>query len=287
MEEGNSTYHSAGNCIIETASKTLIAGCKNSVIPMDGSVTSIGEYAFSGCTSLTSITIPDSVTSIGRYAFYGCTSLESMTIPFVGAELNGTNNTHFGYIFGASSYSYNGSYVPSSLKSVTITGGSSIGQYAFRGCTALTSVTIPDSVTSIGQYAFGGCTSLESITIPDSVTSIGQFAFASSGITELVIPDSVTSIGNNAFAATDLVTVTLSANLTSISDELFYNCGSLTSITIPDSVTSIGSYAFGSCNSLESITFQGTKAQWKAINKYADWNTNTGNYTIHCTDGDI
>ena len=103
----------------------------------------------------------------------------------------------------------------------------------------------------------------------------------------MVIPDSVTSIGNNAFAATDLVTVTLSANLTSISDELFYNCGSLTSITIPDSVTSIGSYAFGSCNSLESITFQGTKAQWKAISKGGYWNTNTGNYTIHCTDGDI
>ena len=287
VEEGNSTYHNAGNCIIETASKTLIAGCKNSVIPMDGSVTSIGEYAFSGCTSLTSITIPDSVTSIGRYAFYGCTSLESMTIPFVGAELNGTSNTHFGYIFGASSYSYNGSYVPSSLKSVTITGGSSIGQYAFRGCTALTSVTIPDSVTSIGQYAFYDCTSITSITIPNSVTSIGQFAFAGAGVTELVIPDSVTSIGNNAFAASDLVTVTLPANLTSISDELFYNCGSLTSITIPDSVTSIGSYAFGRCTSLESITFQGTKAQWKAISKGGYWNTNTGNYTIHCTDGDI
>ena len=79
VDSNNSIYHSAGNCIIETASKTLIAGCKSSVIPTDGSVTSIGDRTFSGCSSLTSITIPDSVTSIGYGAFNGCSSLTSVT----------------------------------------------------------------------------------------------------------------------------------------------------------------------------------------------------------------
>ena len=138
VEEGNEVYHSAGNCVIETESKTLILGCNNSVIPVDGSVTSIGDYAFYGCSGLTSITIPDSVTSIGDWAFYECSGLTSITIP----------------------------------DSVT-----SIGYYAFEDCSSLTSVTIPDGVTSIGDYAFAYCSGLTSITIPDGVTSIGNQAF--------------------------------------------------------------------------------------------------------------
>ena len=134
--------------------------CKCSVTIPD-SVTSIGNYAFNGCTGLTNVTIPNSVTSIGNGAFYGCTGLTSVVIP----------------------------------NSVT-----SIGYYAFNGCTGLTSVTIPDSVTSIGNCAFIGCTGLTSVTIPDSVTSIGDCAFIGcTGLTSVVIPDSVTSIGDCAF----------------------------------------------------------------------------------------
>ena len=174
---GNPKYHSAGNCIIETATKTLVVGCKSSVIPDDGSVTSIGRRAFNNCDSLTSIVIPDSVTSIGWYAFYGCDSLESITLPFVGATKDGTSNTHFGYIFGASSYSDNGNDVPSSLKEVIITGGTSIGSLTFYNCDSLTSVTIGNGVTSICEGAFAGCFSLASVIIPDSVTSIEGGAF--------------------------------------------------------------------------------------------------------------
>ena len=135
---GNKKYHSANNCIIETDTKTLVVGCKASITPSDGSVTSIGDSAFYNCSGLTNITIPDSVTSIGWGAFSGCSGLTSVTLP----------------------------------DSVT-----SIGYGAFRSCSGLTSITIPDSVTSIGEYAFGYCSGLTSVTIGNSVTSIGDSAF--------------------------------------------------------------------------------------------------------------
>ena len=161
VEEGNPVYHSAGNCIIETETGTLIAGCNCSVIPDDGSVTAIGNDAFSGCSSLTSVNIPDSVTSIGSNAFYGCSSLSNMTIG------NGVTSIG-GYAFRDCS----------SLSNMTIGNGiTSIGSGAFQNCSNLASVVIPDSVTSIGGYAFSGCSSLASVTIPDSVTSIGNWAF--------------------------------------------------------------------------------------------------------------
>ena len=224
---------------------SAFSGCTSlTSVAIPDSVTSIGSYAFYGCTSLNSIIIPNSVTSIGSSAFRNCTALESVTIPFVGATKDGTEDTHFGYIFGASSYNYNDDYVPASLKEVIITGGTSIGYGAFYGCTSLTSVTIPDSVTNIGGYAFYNCTSLEGVYITD----IGKWAEINFGdlyanplyyagylylngelVTDLVIPDSVTSIGGYAF----------------------YGCTSLTSVTIPDSVTSIGDYAFSGCDNLQ------------------------------------
>ncbi len=211
---------------------------------------------------MTSITIPDSVESIGSYAFRGCSSLESITLPFVGATLNGTSNTHFGYIFGVGEYSYNDDYIPTSLKTVVITGGESIGDYAFSGCSLLESITIPDSVTSIGWCAFENCSSLTSITIPDSVTSIGEYAFYGCNNLQYNEYDNGLYLGNEnnkyvvLFKAkdTNITSCSINENTRFIHSSAFYNCSSLTSITIPDSVTSIGDWAFRYCSSLTDIT---------------------------------
>ena len=217
------------------------------------SVTSIGSNAFYYCTGLTSVTIPDSVRSIGEGAFSGCSSLESITIPFVGAEAGKTSYSYyqypFGYIFGTTSYTggmrveqyyygsstsrttYDDYYIPSSLRSVTVTGGN-ILYGAFYNCSMLTSVTIPDSVASIGSYAFRGCRGLTSVTIGNSVTSIGEYAF---------------------FYCTGLTSVTIGNSVRSIGDYAFYNCTGLTSVTIGNSVTSIGDDAFYGCYKLVEV----------------------------------
>ena len=160
VEKGNKKYDSRENCnaIIETATNTLISGCKNTIIP--NSVTSIGESAFVYCSSLTSITIPVGVTSIGDWAFNNCSSLTSITI------YNSVTS------IGDSAFSW-----CSGLTSITIPNSvTSIGRYAFNNCSSLTSISIPDSVTSIGDCAFGECSSLKKISISKQLTSIGKDA---------------------------------------------------------------------------------------------------------------
>ncbi|MEE0923470.1 MAG: leucine-rich repeat protein, partial [Paludibacteraceae bacterium] len=217
VESGNSMYDSRNDCnaIIETATNTLISGCKNTVIP--DNVTRIDNNAFYGCSSLTSIEIPNSVTSIGKQAFRKCSGLTSVTI---GNSVTSIGDEVFYECKGLTSVT-----IPNSVTSIA--GG------AFRNCIGLTSVTIPNSVTIIGNDAFYWCTGLTSIEIPNSVTSIGYKAFYwCTGLTSVTIGNSVTSIGGDAFAY----------------------CSSLTSVTIPNSVTSIGSYAFEGCSSLTSVT---------------------------------
>ena len=144
-----------------------------------------------------------------------------------------------------------------SLTSITIPDGvTSIGERAFQSCTSLTSITIPDSVTSIGDFAFLDCSNLTTVTIGNSVTSIGDFAFLDcTSLTSITIPDSVTSIGEDAFSnCSNLTTVTIGNSVTSIGVAAFRSCSSLTSVTIGNSVTSIGDYAFLDCTSLTSVT---------------------------------
>ena len=244
-----------------------INGEKVTEITIPDSVTSIKDYAFSGCKGLTSIVIPDSVMSIGDYAFCGCKGLASIVLPDSVTSI------------GAGAFRD-----CSGLTSITLGDGvTSIGNYAFDGCTGLTSITIPDSVTSIGESAFRGCTGLTSITIGDGVTSIGSSAFEGcTGLTSIVIPDSVTSIGGSAFkGCTDLTSITIPDSVTSIGGSAFYRCTGLTSIVIPDSVTSIGYYAFYYCINLNTVYYGGTESDWAKISISSDgdhWITDVTRY---------
>ena len=203
-------------------------------------VTRIGSEAFSGCSSLTGITIPEGVTSIENGAFRDCSSLTGITIP---ESVTSIGDSAF--------------YGCSSLTSITLPEGvTGIGEFAFYGCSSLTSVRIPAGVTSIEGAAFWGCSSLSSITIPESVTSIGWDAFYGySSLSSITIPEGVTSIGGGAFSAcSSLTSITLPEGVTSIGEYAFENCSSLTGITIPAGVTNIGEFAFRNCSSLSSIT---------------------------------
>ena len=173
--------------ILDLSDAKIVAGGSAYVRLSDNQYTSydkLGNYAFSGCSGLTSLTIPSCVTSIGYCAFEGCSGLTSLTIPSCVTEIG---NYAFCYCSG--------------LTSLTIPSGvTSIGDEAFEGCSGLTSLTIPSSVTSIGDFAFKGCSGLTSLTIPSCVTSIGDWAFEGcSGLTSLTIPSGVTSIGDRAF----------------------------------------------------------------------------------------
>ena len=233
------------NCIVKSFSKhfifennvlynadktTLIAFISEQetfIIP--NSVTSIGNSAFYGCTSLREISIPNSVTSIGDHAFSFCRSLQEISIP----------------------------------NSVT-----SIGNSAFADCHSLREISIPNSVTSIGNSAFEDCTSLQEISIPNSVTNIGNSAFADcNSLQEIAIPNSVTSIGYDAFVlCNSLREITMPNSVTSIGYHAFAYCHSLRKISIPNSVTSIGDWGFKDCEALQEIIIpQGSRAKYEEL----------------------
>ena len=263
-------------------------------ISIPASVTSIGSSAFEGCASLASINIPDGVTSVNPMTFMGCSSLTSIVIPASVTSLSASafdgcsqviqteNGIHYvdQWAIGCES----------SLNFATIRSGTvGIAKHAFNGCASLVSMTIPDGVLYIDSWAFQNCTSLTDITIPESVKDIGWYTFRNCGaLKSITIPDGVTYIGwETLYLCSALKSVTIPDGVTSIGNNAFRKCSSLTSITIPASVTSIGLFAFDNCTALTNITYSGTIAAWNAVEKDTNWNTNTGNYTIHCTDGDI
>lgn len=235
-------------------------------------VETIGNYAFRG-SGLKSIVLPASVIAIGTYVFADCESLESVDLSLTKLENLGTSN------------------LSGSSTSITTT-------YTFRGCSALSEVKLPQTLTAINPYAFGsssttypGLTSLESIEIPESVTSIGSGAFRYSGLKNVVIPANVTTIGTNAFAnCASLENFTLAQGETPLSltassststifyqsgiqnadlsgrpiesiGYLFYGCASLATVKLPSELTSFGTYTFYNCSSLQTVEIPASLAE--------------------------
>ena len=222
--------------------KSIIISFRNQsvesyVIP--SSVTSIGNSAFSCCSSLSEVVIPSSVNSIGNSAFSCCSSLSKVVIP--------TSVTSIGHNVFQGCSSLSEIVIPSSV--------TSIGNSAFSGCSSLSKIVIPTSVTSIGDWTFSGCSSLSEIVIPSSVTCIGDDAFhGCRSLSKIVIPSSVTSIGSDAFwECRSLSDIVIPSSVTSIGSGAFWECRSLSEIVIPSSVTSIGDCAFHGCRSLSKI----------------------------------
>ena len=304
VKVSNLNYKSIDGNLYSKDGKTLIQyaiGKKETLFIIPHSVSFIGNYAFVS-SRLTSITIPDSVTSVGAFAFGYCHSLKSVVICDGVVSIGGcafkkcgllTNVTipdsvtrvSFGAFEGCDSIIYNEYDNAYYL-------GNDINKYIVlvkAKSTDITSCKINEKCKLIYESAFSGCSLLPSITISDSVTSIGYGAFdGCSALTSIVIPESVTSIGISAFRnCTSLMSITIPDSVTSIGSWLFHNCSSLTSIIIPDSVTSLGWQAFYNCSSLTDITYNGTKEEWKNIEKRSEWKDYTGKFTVHCTDGDL
>ena len=227
-------------------------------------VTKIGEDAFQDNTTITSVTIPASVTEIGANAFAGCTNLTSVT--YGGDWSNLTIQSGNPAVQDAANAPlFNFEFIPPDNTAVIVT------NYKYNGAAA--DVTIPSRyqgkpVTTIGHAAFFN-SAVTSVTIPDSVTSISDEAFINCPkLTNISIPNSVTYIGFSAFSScTSLKSITLPSSLSFISGALFLGCSQLTTIHIPVSVTSIGNNAFADCPSLMTVTYPGSKTQWDDITK--------------------
>lgn len=223
-------------------------------ISIPDSVQSIGDYAFSGCALLKSITIPENVQSVGNYAFNGCSAALIILGKFV--EQDYTNNTrpsNVGWLAGAQ------------FKSVTIGNDiTKIGAYAFRNCSTIEEVSMGRRIQTIGQSAFGGCSSLASIVIPDSVTTISNYVFIDcTSLTSITIPNSVQSVGAEAFR----------------------RCTSLTSISIPNSVQSVGGVAFDDCISLRNVEYNSPEVSYSCFSDCTSLTgVSLGNNVTHIED---
>ena len=278
-----------GTNLIEA--KTSITG----TYQVKSGTTSIACSAFEDCSNLTGIVVPNSVLEIGMYAFYGCDSLQSMTLPFVGSSLNPPSDPifdyeNFSYIFGGNDSFDNDDYVPESLKKVVITKDTNIAKSAFENCINIESVTIPSTVKSIGEWAFFDCYKLKDLTIKNGVESIGKEAFRNcTSLTNVTIPNSVKNMSEWVFSGCDSIQkITLPFAGSDLNGTESTGLGYIFYHGVPDSIkevvitkaTVIGANAFSDLDCIESITIPRTV---KKIEDYAFYNC-TGLKKVNISD---
>ena len=304
VDAENPVYHSEGNCIIHTESRTAVCGCNHSVIP--NGITGIGDGAFRSCRILEGVSVPEGVTIIGNRAFAGCASFTELYIPKSveiigdGAFVNCSSlekisvspeNTAYhvknGCLIHTESKTLlrgcNGSVIPDDGSVVNIGEGAfehceklekisipdfvvSIGEHAFAGCHALIKAEIPESVTYMGYGVFSNCHSLREVNIKAKLESIGTFTFFGCvSLTSVNIPESVRYIDRHAFCnCLRLEKLVLPEKLEEIDSGAFFDCRSLSELNIPKTVRSIGTKAFFHCKEL-TVNYGGTYEEWKNI----------------------
>ncbi len=254
--DSDGTFIYSGSSV--KAASTSISG--DIVIPTErnGSpIDTIPANAFKGCNAITSITVPKEITSIGSGAFNGCSSLRSITLPFIGSQKGntGTKEALFGHIFRGGSYQggtkitqsftdyhwdTSETYIPSSLRSVTITNETIINYGAFEDCSMLTKIDLNDEITQVGATAFINCSKITEINLP-SISIIPYALFSGCiSLVEFTINDSVDTIGSYAFSSCNA--------LSKVNSEI------AGTFIVPNSVTSIGAGAFNGCAQMQSIT---------------------------------
>ena len=287
VEDGNTAYHSAGNCLIRTEDKVLIRGCKNSVI-MDGEVVGIQSYAFNGCSGLTSIAIPASVTWMNGYAFHNCPDLHTITV----AEDNESFCSVDGVLYSKDMTQL--ILCPVGKETVDIPDGvTHIMEYAFYGCDKLTAVEISEGVTYIYSNAFGYCLGLTEITLPASLEYIQHNAFLGcNNLTSILVAEdnrNYCSVDGMLLSkdGTKLVCcpagkqgmIVVPDTVVTIGVEAFWGCQHMTSLLIPTSVTTIEHNVFSGCHNLTDVCYTGTQEQWSEISRSSDfWHEET---TLH------
>lgn len=302
----NTVFSSKGACLIDISEKTLIAGCQNSKIPSDGSVTVISQYAFVGASNMKELIIPNAIRSIESGVFSGCSNLEKLTIPFPAiSELKTTCNVQaFGRLFGNTqydnsvkveqrslkiscvgqtvylnegySYTY---YMPKSFKSIVVSAGE-LYSYSLENCSTIQSLTVGENVSAFYSSAINNCINLQSVYVNNPSLPISGDTFASYGNDLFSEYDNAFYLGSEdnpymiliSAKNKSITSCVIHPKTISIANNAFSNCSNLTSVTLSDCVTNIGNYAFYQCANLAHIKFRGSKNQWNAISKGTMWN---------------
>ncbi len=293
VDRENLKYHSDGNCLIETDKKTLVLGCKNSVIPADGSVTIIGNNAFYGCHNLTNITIPYKVTTIGFYAFSNCYKLRSIVIP---ENVSSINKDAFSNCYNlVEVINKSNLYIGKGSYSVTY---GSLGEYAIVVHEGESKIVDKNGFLFITDedanknYLIGYDGNNSNLALPDDYNGetyeIYRYAFEYlDDLKSVDIPKNAVVIGSSSFrGCSQLTDVNIKVGVEIIGNYVFANCDNLKSITLPNTIELIVYDAFQSSNITE-IKFNGTVAEWNAIEKNNGWNNGLKATKVICTDGEV